>query len=189
MAEAAAFSAACSTGRMAAERVITSAMVSVPSRLRLSRCNSPASALVASALRNETCSRSGLAGLTTKSVAPARMTDTTLSMPPWAVCTMTGMSRPASRMRASTPRPSRSGITRSSTTQSIARVRPGEQADRRVAALGDHGLIAEALDHGLEQPALDRIVIDDEHDLRHGTSGIGGCADLEQCRRSGLMGS
>ena len=67
-------------------------------------------------------------------------------------------------------------------------LRPGEQGDGRVAALGDHGLIAEAADHGLEQPALDRIVIDDEHDLRHGTSGIGGCADLVQCRRSGLMG-
>ena len=119
MVEAAAFSAARSTGRMASERVITSAMVRVPSRLRLSRRNSPANALVASALRKLTCSRSGLAGLTTKSVAPARITDTTLSMPPWAVCTITGMSIPRSRMRSSTPRPSRSGITRSSTTQSM----------------------------------------------------------------------
>ena len=59
------------------------------------------------------------AGLTTKSVAPARIADTTLSMPPCAVCTITGIARPASRMRASTPSPSRSGITRSSTTPSM----------------------------------------------------------------------
>ena len=50
-------------------------------------------------LRNALATRR-LAGLTTKSVAPARMTDTTLSMPPWAVCTITGMVRPASRILA-----------------------------------------------------------------------------------------
>ena len=105
--------------RIAGERLMTSDKVSVPSRLRLTRCNSLASARVASALRNETSSRSGEAGLTTKSAAPARITETTLSMPPCAVWIMTGVSRPAWRMRASTPRPSRSGITRSSTTQSI----------------------------------------------------------------------
>ena len=139
MAEAAAFSAALSTGCMAAERVMTSSMVSVPSRLRFIRCSSPASALVASALRSDTCSRSALAGLTTKSVAPARIAETTLSMPPWAVCTMTGMARPASRMRASTPSPSRSGITRSSTTPSMRGARSGEQLDGGIAALGDDG--------------------------------------------------
>ncbi len=188
MVEAAAFSAAFSTGCMAGERVMMSAMVSVPSRLRLRRCNSPASALVASALRSETCRRSGLAGLTTKSVAPARITDTTLSMPPWAVCTITGMSRPASRMRASTPRPSRSGITRSSTTQSM-RCAPAEQRHGGIAAVGDHGLVAEALDHGLEQAALDRIVVDDEHGFGHfDLATLRRCADLVQCRRSGLMG-
>ncbi len=69
------------------------------------------------------------------------------------------------------------------------RRRPGEQLDGRIAALGQHGLVAEALDHGFEQPALDRIVVDDQHDLRHGTSGRGNCADLEQCRRFGLMAS
>ncbi len=154
---------------MVSERVITSAMVSVPSRLRLSRRNSPASALAASALRSDTCSRSGLAGLTTKSVAPARITDTTLSMPPWAVCTMTGMSRPASRMRAKTPRPSRSGITRSSTTQSMGCVPPSiAKAASPPSAVS--GLVAEALDHGLEQAALDRVVVDNKHGYGHWTS-------------------
>ena len=112
--------------------------VSVPARLRLMRCNSPSSALVASALRSDTCSRSAPTGLTTKSTAPARIAETTLSMPPCAVCTITGMRDAASRMRASTPRPSRSGITRSSTTQSMPRaVRPVSSRDCRVAALGD----------------------------------------------------
>ncbi len=118
MLEAATLSAAASTLRIADERVTMSAMVSVLSRLRVRRRNSPASALLASALRNVTCSRSGLAGLTTKSQAPAFIADTTLSMPPCAVCTITGISSPASRMRAMTASPSRSGITRSSTTQS-----------------------------------------------------------------------
>jgi hypothetical protein len=49
-------------------------------------------------------------------------------------------------------------------------------------------MLAEAADHGLEQAALDRIVIDNKHDWQHGTSGTGKCADLEQCRRFGLMG-
>ena len=46
----------------------------------------------------------------------------------------------------------------------------GEQLDGRVAAFGQHGLIAEAADHGLEQAALDRIVVDDEHGFGHGAS-------------------
>src|SRR5262245_22287945 len=40
-ADAAAFAAALRTGSIAGERLITSAMVSVPLCLRLSRCNSP----------------------------------------------------------------------------------------------------------------------------------------------------
>ena len=49
--------------------------VSVPARLRLMRASSLSSALVASALRSDTCSRSAPTGLTTKSVAPARIAD------------------------------------------------------------------------------------------------------------------
>ncbi len=43
-----------------------------------------------SALRIETMIRSGLAGLTKKSQAPACMARTTVSMLPWAVTTITG---------------------------------------------------------------------------------------------------
>ena len=94
IAELAAFSAVRSTACMRALRVMMSLKPSVPARLRLMRASSPCSALAASALRSETCSRSAPTGLTTKSVAPARIAETTLSMPPWAVCTMTGMVRP-----------------------------------------------------------------------------------------------
>ena len=118
MCEAAAFSALRSTACIFGLRVTMSLKVSVPDRLRLMRASSSSSALVSSALRSDTCSRSAPTGFTTKSTAPARIADTTLSMPPCAVCTITGTSMPASRIRASTPRPSRSGITRSSTTQS-----------------------------------------------------------------------
>ncbi len=119
MEEVAAFWAVRSTPAMASLRVMMSEKVSRPSRLWRMRCNSPFSAEVLSALRSDTCSRSMPTGLTTKSWAPARIADTTLSMPPWAVCTMTGRVNPASRIFASTPIPSRPGITRSSTRQSI----------------------------------------------------------------------
>ena len=119
IAEPAAFSAWRSTACMRGLRVMMSLKVSVPEWLRLILWISLSSALVASALRRLTSSRSAPTGLTTKSVAPARIADTTLSMPPCAVCTITGVVSPASRMRPSTPRPSRSGITRSSTTASI----------------------------------------------------------------------
>ncbi len=130
MAEVAALPAVRSTACMRVLRVTMSRNVRVPARLRLMRASSPCSALATRALRSETCRRSGLTGLTTKSVAPARITETTVSMPPWAVCTMTGSAIPASRRRASTPRPSRSGMTRSSTTTStVGPSRSGENGD------------------------------------------------------------
>ena len=49
-------------------------------------------------------------------------------------------------------------------------LRPVECPQCRVAALGDHGLVAESFDHGLEQAALDGIVVDDEHGLGHWAS-------------------
>ncbi len=82
MLEPAAFSAMRMTAAMLALRVMMSAKPSVPARLFFIRANSPSSALVLSALRMLTCSRSAPAGLTTKSTAPARMAETTLSMPP-----------------------------------------------------------------------------------------------------------
>ena len=122
-----------------------------------------------SALRKLTCRRSAPTGLTTKSTAPARIAETTLSMPPCAVCTITGTLMPASRNRASTPSPSRFGITRSRIMQSI---RPpsgaGKQRQRRIAVVERDRLVAEFLQHALKQPALHRIVIDDEHAAAHG---------------------
>ncbi len=103
MSEAVAFSAVRSTCCMRALRVTMSLKLSVPVRLRFMRWNSVSSALVESALRSETCRRSAPTGFTTKSAAPARIADTTVSMPPCAVCTITGVERPASRMRVSTP--------------------------------------------------------------------------------------
>jgi hypothetical protein len=82
MAEVAAFSAVRSTSCMRGLLVMMSLNERVPVRLRLMRASSPSSMLVASALRSDTCSRSAPTGLTTKSVAPARMAVTTLSMPP-----------------------------------------------------------------------------------------------------------
>ena len=49
-------------------------------------------------------------------------------------------------------------------------LRPAEQLQGRVAALGGDGLVAEALDHGLEQAALDRVVVDNKHGYGHWTS-------------------
>ena len=54
MVEAAAFSAMRMHGRMRALRVMMSAKLSVPERLRLMRASSPSSALVLSALRRLT---------------------------------------------------------------------------------------------------------------------------------------
>ena len=71
------------------------------------------------ALAMETRIRSGLAGLTKKSAAPARMAPTTVSMPPVAVTTITGWAKPRVRMSARVSWPVIPGITRSSSTTSI----------------------------------------------------------------------
>ena len=46
-------------------------------------------------------------------------------------------------------------------------LRPAEHPHGRVAAFGGEGLVAEALDHVFEQPALDRVVVDDKHGCGH----------------------
>ena len=85
----------------------------------LRRVTSPDSTPSFSALRIETLMRSGLAGLTRKSLAPARMASTAESMPPLAVSTITGRSRLAARSLVRTWRPSMSGIIRSSSISAI----------------------------------------------------------------------
>ena len=117
--DAAAFSATRMTACIMALLVMRSVKPSVPDWLFFIRASSPSSALALSALRRLTCSRSAPTGLTTKSTAPARIAETTLSMPPWAVCTITGTLIADWRIFASTPMPSRLGITRSRMTQSI----------------------------------------------------------------------
>ena len=154
---------------MRALRVTMSLKVSVPARLRLMRASSPSSALVASALRSDTCRRSAPTGLTTKSAAPARMADDhVVDAAVRGLHDHRDASSPASRIRASTPRPSRSGITRSSTTQSMRRaVGAGEQRGGRSPPSASDRLVAELAHHVVEQPALHRIVIDDENTLDH----------------------
>jgi len=44
----------------------------------------------------------------------------------------------------------------------------GEHRSRRVAAFGDHNVVAVARDHALQKAALHRIVVDDENALDHG---------------------
>ena len=81
------------TRSIAGLRVMMSRKVSVPAALRFMRAISPSSAPSFSAFSIETWRRSGETGLTTKSTAPARIAPTTVSMPPWAVWTMTGSCR------------------------------------------------------------------------------------------------
>ena len=46
-------------------------------------------------------------------------------------------------------------------------LRRAQESKRLVAALGDHRLITEAAHHGLEEPALNGIVVDDENGAGH----------------------
>src|SRR5262249_49217040 len=128
---------------------------------------------VLSALRSDTCSRSMPTGLTTKSWAPARIAETTLSMPPCAVCTMTGRFNPASRIFASTPIPSRPGITRSSTRQSMFRpsgpVRAGKKFDSCIAGIDHGGFIAAFLHHVFNQATLYGVIVGNQNGGSHGT--------------------
>jgi hypothetical protein len=47
----------------------------------------------------------------------------------------------------------------------------GEVGERRVAAFGGERIVAETADHVLEQPALHRIVVDNQNALTHTDSG------------------
>jgi hypothetical protein len=114
----AARSASRITRAMSGERVARSRKESVPSTRRRIRRTSSSSEFSRSAFLIDTWSRSAPTGFTTKSTAPARMAFTTASIDPIAVCTMAGTSTLASRIRPSTPNPSRPGIMRSRITRS-----------------------------------------------------------------------
>ena len=131
MSDAAAFCASRITLSIAGLRVTMSLTVTTPPRL-CARFWSAPSASTLSALAIDMRRRSGEAGLTTKSKAPLRMADTTVSMPPCAVWTMTGMSISRSRMALSTPMPSSPGMARSSTTAAIP---PPEAASSAASAV------------------------------------------------------
>ena len=83
-----------------------SAKVSVPCAFFLMRLISSASASILSALFIETSRRSGEAGFTTKSTAPARMALMAASIEPCAVCTMIGGSPGLPLSLSSTAMPS-----------------------------------------------------------------------------------
>ncbi len=107
------------TRGMAVPRMTRSLKVSVPSTFFLMRVISTASASILSALLIDTSSRSGLAGLITKSTAPARMALMAVSIEPCAVCTMIGGMPTFWLNRSSTVMPSVSGITRSRRTREM----------------------------------------------------------------------
>src|SRR6185312_153288 len=44
-----------------------------------------------------------------------------------------------------------------------------QKAHRRIPAFDRHSPVSETLDHGFEEPALDRIVVYDENHFRHWT--------------------
>ena len=94
-------------------RVTMSRKLSSPALRRVARLSSSSSASTRSALRIDTCRRSAPTGLTTKSVAPARMAEITTSIEPCAVWTIAGTAISRWRIRDNTPMPSRSGMTRS----------------------------------------------------------------------------
>src|SRR5438105_5012632 len=96
----------------------------------LSRRTSPESVPILSWLRMETAMRSGLAGLTRKSLAPARIASTAESMPPLAVSTITGSAALLARSLARTWSPSMSGMTRSSNTQEMCSPRGPSMSSR-----------------------------------------------------------
>ena len=124
-----------------------------------------------SALAIAVRSRSGEAGLTTKSKAPARIAETTVSMPPCAVCTITGIAMPRSRIAFEHAEPVDAGHGQVEDDDGdVAAARPVEQLQRRLAAVGEDRLVAEFRDGAFEQAALHGIVIDDED--RSGHAGL-----------------
>ena len=105
---------------MPSPRMMRSAKVSVPCTFFLMRLISSASASILSALLIETSRRSGEAGFTTKSTAPARIALMAASIEPCAVCTMIGGSPGLPLSLSSTAMPSTPSMTRSRSTRPIS---------------------------------------------------------------------
>ena len=143
--------------------------VRVPAAARFMRAISPSSAPSFSAFSIETCRRSAEAGLTTKSTAPARMAPTTVSMPPWAVCTMTGIARSSLAELRQHRHAVEVGHDEVEDDERDRRRRRGRSGSASAASPPSTaiGAMAEALDRRREQAALDGIVVDDEDGGRH----------------------
>ncbi len=102
------------TMRMAGLVPTRSSKVVRPATCFFSRPTSAVSWVSCRALRTPISRRSAETGLTKKSWAPACMALTTVSMPPLAVSTMTGVVTPAVRISARHSRPDMRGMTMSS---------------------------------------------------------------------------
>ena len=103
---------------MGAESPIRSLKLNWPPARFLRRCTSAERSPICRALRIDTMMRSGEAGLIKKSWAPACMALTTTSTPPVAVSTITGWSKPRTRISLRVSMPDRPGIDRSRITTS-----------------------------------------------------------------------
>ena len=132
MFEAAAFCPSRMTRSMPGPRVMMSRKPSTPAAGRRERRTASSIASTFSALAIAERSRSGDAGLTTKSKAPARIAETTVSMPPCAVCTITGSAIARWRIASRTPSPSMPGMERS---RMIAAMSPPRGPSRRFSAI------------------------------------------------------
>ena len=130
---------------------------------------SPDSVPILSWLRIETAMRSGLAGLTRKSLAPARMASTAESMPPLAVSTITGRSGLAGAQLGQHFQPAHVGHHQIEQHQrDLVAARAVDEVERGLAAgRGDDASCRERRDRGFQQAALYRIVVDDKNGLRH----------------------
>ena len=150
------------------ESAIRSSKVRRLSDFFLSCFTSPESVPILSWLRIETAMRSGLAGLTRKSLAPARMASTAESMPPLAVKTITGRSGLLVRSLFRTSSAAHVGHHQVEQHQrDLLAARAVDEIERGLAARRGDDRHAAAADRGFQQTALNRIVIHDKNCLRH----------------------
>ncbi len=124
------------------------------------RRTSPTSAAWASAFLTEICMRSMPTGFTQKSIAPARIADTTVSIEPCAVSTITGTLMPRSFMRFKTPRAVEIGHheieDHAGDTRALV---AAELLQRGLAVIERLRLVAETLQHRFHETPLHRIVV------------------------------
>ena len=91
-----------------------------------------------------------------------------MSIPPWAVWTITGIWRSdfAQFRQHRHAVDIRHHQVENDQRQAVA-LGPGDARERFLAAFRDDRAIAESLDRGSEKPTLDRVVVDDKDGDRH----------------------